>query len=342
MKQREESLKVLLDFPALFDGKLHHFKPHEISLDLKEDAMPHASRPHPVPWSHSQVCKKKLDELISQDVLEPAECSEWLAGSFIVPKSDTQARWVTDFHHLNRCLCRRVCPIPRIQVVLSCHQGYRWDVSLDLMAMFCTFVVKEEDRHLLTTAMPFGLFRCKRLPQGSCVSPDIAQEAMENSLRSIEDNKIYFDDLSVFGQDWYEMSRVLRQILQCLLDAGFSVNPRECKWCAQEVPLLRHSLTPEGIKPSLPKVKAILVVHQPATLKQLKSFLGLVTHCRDADLLQSLQSNPNVFEQTLGGCPIICLKGTPNWKHHEALAHSEAPNRLHHNLARVFCHPRLK
>ena len=58
-------------------------------------------------------------------------------------------------------------------------------------AFLCICCSQEEDQHLLTTATPFGLFRYKRLPQGLCISPDIAQEAMENLLRDIEDQEIY-------------------------------------------------------------------------------------------------------------------------------------------------------
>ena len=145
IQQRKELLNVLKDFPTLFDGKLRFFKPYEISLELNEDAVPHASRPYPVPRSHSQVYKKKLDELVKQDVLEPAHRSEWIAGSFIVPKSDTQARWVTDFRHLNSCLRRRVYPIPKIQDILSRRRGCKWVILLDLMQHFYTFVVQEQD-----------------------------------------------------------------------------------------------------------------------------------------------------------------------------------------------------
>ena len=76
----------------------------------------------------------------------------------------------------------------------------------------------------------------------------------------------------------------------------------------------------------------------------------------DTNLLHTSQSNPDLFEQTLGGYPIICLKHDPNWKiiaptnmlprlinfYHETLAHSEGADRLCHNLARIFHHPRLK
>ena len=101
-EQKSSLPKVLLKFPKLFDGKLKAFKPREISLDLKPNAEPHAvPRACPVPRTHLEAFKKKLEELLEQDVLEEAGRSEWISGSFIVPESDAQARWVSDFRVLN-------------------------------------------------------------------------------------------------------------------------------------------------------------------------------------------------------------------------------------------------
>jgi len=71
--QQEELLKALQQCPTLFDGKLGKFTQYEVGLELKSDAVPKASRPHPVPRTHLVAFKARLDRLVELDVFEPAD-----------------------------------------------------------------------------------------------------------------------------------------------------------------------------------------------------------------------------------------------------------------------------
>jgi hypothetical protein len=60
------------------------------------------------------------------------------------------------------------------------------------------------------------------------------------------------------------------------------VNPRKCKWFAQEVEWLGYVLTPNGYKPQPKKTKAILAFAPPKNQTQLRAFCSLVTFYRDS------------------------------------------------------------
>ena len=117
---------------------------------------------YPVPRTQLEAYETRLRQLVEMDVLKPATRSEWIAGSFIIPKKDATARWITDLRHLNLNIRRHVYPMQRIQDLLTKRTGYQYITILDLSDWYYTFVIKESCRHLLTTTTPFGLFSAFR------------------------------------------------------------------------------------------------------------------------------------------------------------------------------------
>ena len=280
-KQQDELLTLLKKFPVLFDGGLGHYKDELIHLEIDPKAPTSTVRAYPVPHSKLKVFKRELDRLVEIDVFEEAERSEWIAGTFIVPKKDSRVRWITDFRALNKALRRKVYPIPKIQDIFLRRKRFRFLSKMDLSMQYYTFELDDESKEVCTFATPFGLYRYKRLPMGIKCAPDIAQNVMEKILKDINDIEIYIDDIAAFSSEWYEHLDLLEKVLTKLQEKGFKINPAKCEWGVQETDFLGHWLTPEGIKPWPKKTQAILNMKEPTNISELRSFLGLVTYYRD-------------------------------------------------------------
>ena len=163
--------------------------------------------------------------MIMLGVLEHASRSEWIHGTFIIPKKDANAHWISDLCSLNMSLICKVYPIPKITELLYKCQGYKYVTILDLSNHYYTFVIKENCHHLLTTAMPFGLYWYKRLPQGISISPDVAQEAMENVLHEFLEWVIcYFDDSVLSSNSWEEHIDLINKVRTIIKKDRFKVN----------------------------------------------------------------------------------------------------------------------
>ena len=279
--QREQLRSLLTRFETLFDGRLKTFKGPPVHLELIDNPVPVRRRPYTIPTSHLSVFKEELNRLISIGVIEKARRSEWIAGTFIVPKKDGRVRWITDFRGLNKSLKRKVYPLRKISEIFQRRSGYQYFTKLDISMQYYTFVLDEPSRNLCTFATPFGLYRYCRLPMGVSESPDIATEMMHSVLDDIDGIEFYMDDIGVFTTTWPDHLSLLSTVLGRLEDVGFTINPLKCEWAVQETDFLGHWLTPNGIKPWRKKVDAILQLQPPTNLKQLRSFLGMVNYYRD-------------------------------------------------------------
>ena len=280
-EQQDQLYQVLSKYETLFDGKLKKFNGDQIHLDINPEVPSVRTRAYPVPHAHMKVFKDELDRLVEIGVLEKGHCAEWISPTFIIPKKDGRVRWISDFRALNKAIKRKVYPIPRIQDIITRRPGYEFLTKIDISMQYYTFDMDEASRELCTIATPFGLYRYARLPMGVTVSPDIAQEIMENLLEAIKDIEVYIDDIACFSQTFEHHLELLDKVLSRLQDAGFTVNPLKCEWAVKETDFLGHWLTPTGVKPWQKKVDAILKLSRPTNIKELRSCLGLVTYYRD-------------------------------------------------------------
>ena len=280
-EQRDDLAKLLSKFDVLFNGELRAFTDEKIHLEVDPTVPPTRSRAYAVPHLHRELFRRELERLVKIGVLEKCGRADWVSGTFIVPKKDGRVRWVSDFRGLNKALKRKYYPLPKINEILSRRKGYKFLSKLDLSMQYYTFELDDESMELCTIATPFGLYRYRRLPMGVSASPDIAQEIMERVLGHLEDLEIYLDDLAAFSNSWEDHLDILEKVLTILQDKGFSVNPLKCEWAIQETDFLGHWLTPEGVRPWQKKIDAILRMQPPTNIKELRSFLGMVTYYRD-------------------------------------------------------------
>ena len=289
LEQQNKLREVLERYPILFNNELGTYPDEKIHLDLKEDAIPHCNpRAYAVPHNHRPIFKAELDRLCKIGVLERGSRSEWIAGTFIIPKkllpgeTVPRVRWISDFRGLNKYLKRKTYPIPRIADILARRTGYSFLSKLDISMQFYTFELDDESSELCTIATPFGLYRYRKLPMGICQSPDIAQETMEKTLQDISDDlEVYIDDIAIFSNTFDDHMQVLDKVCSRLQEKGFSVNPLKCEWAVKESDFLGHWLTPTGVKPLRKKIQGIVDMLPPTNVSQLRSFLGMVTYYRD-------------------------------------------------------------
>lgn len=280
--EKSQLKSLLFKYESLFDGTLGNWNTPPVDFELKDGAKPFHARAYPIPQVHEATLRKDVERLCKLGVLRKCNDSEWAAPSFIIPKKNGTVRFISDFRKLNSLLKRKPFPIPHIQDILRKLSGFTYATSLDINMGYYTIRLTPAASRLCTIVLPWGKYEYLRLPMGVAGSPDIFQEKMSGLMEGLEFIRTYLDDLLIITNGSYEdhLSKV-DQVFQRLSEAGLRVNITKCSFASQELEYLGYLLTRDGIKPIAKKVEAILRLKAPKTVKQLRSFLGMVNYYRD-------------------------------------------------------------
>lgn len=284
LSESEQDLlsKLLNEFQTMFNRILGTYPHEEVELELKPDAKPILCKPFSVPNKLLPFLRNEVKKMCQLSILRPRLTSKWAFPTFLIPKKDGTARFVSDFRRLNEILEDYTHDLPLIRDVLTRRSGYDYVTILDITSQFYHFLLSKAAQELCTITTPFGRYSYNRLPMGVKLAPSFAQAVMVRIFHDMTTVECFMDDIAIFTKGTFEEHlKDIREVLRRLDENNFSIKPKKCHFAIKEVEYLGHKITPEGIKPQPKKVDAILKLKPPTTPKLLRSFVGMVNYYRD-------------------------------------------------------------
>jgi dihydroorotate dehydrogenase len=93
-----------------------------------------------------------------------------------------------------------------------------------------------------------GKYKCKRLPMGIKIAPDVFQNVMSKLVQDMEYVKTYLDDLLILANSSFKDHLIkLEMVLARLSTAGMRVNISKSKFFAEQIEYLGYWITSQGI-----------------------------------------------------------------------------------------------
>ena len=301
---QKQDLNILLyDFRNTFLTKdnpaLGYCDSVQLKIDLKSDAKPKYHKPYKLSPDKKQVLKFQLEHLLEQGIIAPLNESHntpIVSPIILVEKrgvtvdSDTspkeralaQYRFVVDFRFLNEQISDFKYQIPDMTDLTETFASAkpRFISKIDMSSSFFQLKIDEQSQKYTAFSTPFQTYLFKRVPQGLKVSANLFQLCMDKILSSsnlcYKSLVCYIDDVLLYHDNFDDHIRDLRELLQCITNAGLKLNPKKCSFATNECVFLGHKISQAGIQPPDDKLTAVRNYPRPKNDKELNRFLSFM------------------------------------------------------------------
>ena len=285
-----------------------------LNIDVIDDS-PFFVRPFPISEKDKPIMDRQMNRLVSLGILSAHNTSHTSPVMLIARKVTQDKRPVVDFRLLNTRIRRRNTASPLLKDIFNILGHSRCEVMscVDIKDAFHSIRLNEKSKEFCGILPYFGSthYRYEVLPMGLAISPAAWLMYVNMLLDTFGKDKKSFiaimDDLLIHSsiKDHF---RLIEKLLKGLCEHGLKLSPKKSQLFHTELTYMgnifaikRRRMT---IRPICTRLEAIAKYPRPRTVKQCKSFCGVVNYlslfCKD---LQKLLSP--IYHLTKKGVPFF-------------------------------------
>ena len=285
---RDKLASVLNEYDDLFmknKSDIGRCKIAKHRIELEPEAIPHREGARRMSPDKAAKANQEVQNLLALGLIQPSY-SPWASGIVMVKKKSGELRFCCDFRPLNDVTVKDAFPLPRIDESLSRIANAKIFTSIDLAWAFWQIPLKKRDRRKTAFACELGLFEWRRMPFGLCNASATFQRSITRALQKIQQRHgsvvmAYIDDIVIATETIEDHLERIREVFECLREAGFKMRAEKCDFMRTETKYLGRVVSAEGIKPDPAAVSKIQEWMPPRNKEELQSFLGFANYYRD-------------------------------------------------------------
>ena len=271
-------------YSSVFDGRIGHYKNGQFKAEYLVDESIFRTkihRPRPCSPHLRDKFRKKLEELEKEGIIERCLDSHrirYASPAHPIAKGDS-IRLCIDQRGLNSFLvrCGHASP-PRFEDFVDLLRDKPWRGKLDLKDSFFSIELSQASKELNNFCTPWGLYRLRRLSQGSKVSKDILEcvliDVFANDLTNV---RLGYDDILFAGSTEKELLKVYDRILYLLQKNNLKCNPQKVIVGVKALKFWGYEFLPRNYRADSKRVDTIRKTSYPSTPAGLLSWLCLAT-----------------------------------------------------------------
>lgn len=255
--------------------------PQTYEIKLQTDASPVINAPRRVAIPIKNKLQKLLNDLEHRKVISKVhEARDWVSSLVIVEKSNGSLRLCLDPKHLNNNVVPEKFLIPTLEDFSSKLIGAKFFSVLDLKDGYWHVELAESSKKLCTFSTPFGNYQFNRMPFGLATAQEIFQKFNQENFGDLNGVVIFIDDILVTGKTEQEHDLNLSKLVERAIELNIKFNKDKLQYKIDKVIYVGFEFSANGMKIDQDRIKTIQEFKDPASRKELESFLGVINFLR--------------------------------------------------------------
>ena len=301
MKQEEQLLEILKWNEDVIGWTVTDLKgldpslcTHHIFLEDELRPVKMAKRQlNPKVW---EAVKEEIFKWLNANIIYRIFDSQWVSSVYVVPKKarvnvmmnkkgeEIQTRlaikWrvCINYRKLNSAMKKDHFPLPFINQILDRLVGSSYFCFLDRYSGYNQIAIHPDDQEKTMFTCPFGTFVFRRMPFELFNTPATFQRSMTAIFSNFlgDSLEVFMNNFFVFENDFDNYLAHLAKILEVCVRKRLVLRSEKSHFMVREGVVLRHIVLGKGLEVDKAKIEVIQNLPLPATIRDLRSFLGHV------------------------------------------------------------------
>uniref|UniRef100_A0A2N9GAF3 Reverse transcriptase n=1 Tax=Fagus sylvatica TaxID=28930 RepID=A0A2N9GAF3_FAGSY len=260
------------DMPGIDPSVICH------SLNIDPSIRPIKQKRRVFAPDRNQAISDEVEKLLTAGFIREVYYPDWLANVVMVKKPNGKWRMCVDFTNLNKACPKDSFPLPRIDQLVDSTAGHRLLTFMDAFSGYNQIMMDDVNQENTSFITSKGLFCYKIMPFGLKNAGATYQQLMNKMFRNqIGRNvEVYIDDMLVKTKDEADHLEDLGETFKTLRQYRVKLNPSKCVFGVSFEKFLGFMVSQRGIEANPDKIKAVLEMTPPRTVKEVQSLTGRV------------------------------------------------------------------
>jgi hypothetical protein len=251
---------------------------HALETDERIPPSPEKQKFQKMSEEKVKAVEAEVQRLQNAKVIREVKYPVWLANTIPVKKKNGKWRMCVDFTDLNKACKKDDFPLQRVDKIVDDAANSEMLSLLDMFSVYHQIRIRKEDKEKRSFITPFGTFCFVRMPEGlknaGCTFSRMIAIVLHPQLR--RNILAYVDEIVVKSVQRRGHINVLAKIFANLRAANVKLNPEKCVFDIHEGKVLGCLVSTKGIEANPNKIKALVEMQDPVSVKDVKKLTGRV------------------------------------------------------------------